>query len=97
MDVDDGNSGDCKWRIAFEDEDDCNSRIVTRSVFEDDRKVIRSLDRGRLRVNPGVLEAAVDLLGGDLLGAPKMNEVTGKGSQSCWTRSAIGNIFYRSL
>ena len=92
--VEDGNSGDSKWRFAFEgeDEDDFNSHTVNGRVLEDDRKVNRSLDRGIPRVNPEVLEAAVGLLdGGDLLGAPKMNGVIGQGSQSCWARSAMGN------
>ena len=92
--VEDGNPGHGKWRFAFEDEDedDFNSRIVNGRVLEGDRKVNRSLDQGIPRVNPEVLEAAVGPLdGGCLLGAPKMSGVIGQGSQSCWTRSAMGN------
>ena len=74
MAVKDGMPGDNKLTFAFEDEEDVHVRIVSRRILEDDRKAKRSWRKTReTKARPWTSGD-----GGDVLGTPMKNEVTGK-------------------
>ena len=76
MAVKDGTPGDDKWMLAFRDEEDLCSRIVSRRALKMTTKARAAGTNQSLRVNFGVLEAAVGsclLMAGDVLGVPRMN------------------------
>ena len=95
MAVKDGTPEDDKWMLAFRDEEDLYSRIVSRRALKMTTKVrAAGTNQGSLRVNFGVLEAAVGsclLMAGGVPGVPRMNGGGWKSSQSSGTKPGRGN------
>ena len=95
MAVKGGTPGDDKWMLAFRDEEDLYSRIVSRRALKMTTKArAPGTIQGSLRVNFGVLEAAVGsclLMAGGVPGVPRMNGGEWKSSQSSGTKPGRGN------
>ena len=88
------HQGDDKWMSAFRDEEDLYSRIVGRRALKMTTKARAAGTNQSLRVNFGVLEAAVGsclLMAGGVPGVPRMNGGGWKSSQSSGTKPGRGN------
>ena len=91
----DGTPGDDKWMLTIRDEEDFCSRSLSTWALKMTTKARTAwTNQGRLRVNFGVLEAAIGsclLDDGGAPGVPRMNGGEWKSSRSSGSKSGIGN------